>query len=441
MLLQTRNEIQNLSIKYNLPQLEMMSKDLSKAESRILELEQQLRALDEHKAVSPSKQQLEKAQQQIIQLQKISDTEKNNLEGIIRMVQKDLEKTQHENEKLRQQNEEAQRKCKSDTNISILEERKSVKSEYSLLKDQLSKVMAHLQEKTKLNSNNFRIIEIVRNEIGEFLIQLKETDVEKQVIEEKLMSWKKELEFTNEDSIIVEDRSEENKIIAGLNETLKSNKQKIKTLEREIKIRDERLQEIASLEKELKSKERALKLAEEDKIDLANLLQEMKEKLDESRGKIGDLEKELIERKKVVRRNLEEDLKEVDGSESFKKYVEVELLKQELKLRDELQNEYREKLTEIESKYTSICKKNADLYTGQVEKTKTVDQQYREYLARILNECSQKVMQIEKDYEHISKQSELVKQENEDLKRHLRNVDEQYTVIVSKVEQQAQVRQ
>lgn len=117
----------------------------------------------------------------------------------------------------------------------------------------------------------------------------------------------------------------------------------------------------------------------------------------------------------------------------------MEVLKEEFKIRDELQNEYTKKLSEIETKYMAICNKNAELYNSQIEKTKNVDQRYREYVARILNDCAQKILQIEKDHEELLDKCSTFKNENNHLKNYIKNLEEQYSVIVKRIEIQAQV--
>ncbi|KAJ8932781.1 hypothetical protein NQ314_014485 [Rhamnusium bicolor] len=474
MLLQTRNDIQNLSHKYSLPQLEQMTEELKNAEEKVKELQKDL---------------------------EVSSAE-------IKSLKQFTEQLIDENAKLKLNLKEDQLKVDSmNSEAQQMHETATIKNEYEELKEQLNQVMAHLQ-KSKIQKDRSAIITSLEYDMEEFLVSLKESDV-KDLFEQRVEQWKKELDNMKTNSSLKADKA----IKAQYKETqqkLQAAQHKIKTLEEAIeditttktiaegekctyqfqlkdcenqleharktvkylenelenftktsKEKDEVIRqlkqnsiqsEIEKLKEELSCKNKALLICEEDKKELIEFLQKTKLQLEESKREALKLQNEVTEvNDKAVRRNLEKELKEAENhleqsrieedvceTEYFKKCLQAEMLKNELKLREDLQQEYLIKLKDIEMKYQKACATTSDLYKEQVDKMNNRETQFREHLAKILAECAQKINKLENDKHDLTAQINYLQVEYNDYKQHVFANEERYKHIIKKIQLDAE---
>ncbi|XP_018574443.1 spindle pole body component 110, partial [Anoplophora glabripennis] len=523
MLLQTRNDIQNLSHKYSLPQLEQMTEELKNAEERVKELQEKLDKSEERRLSLIQKlQESEKRidndfkkelNDQIVNI-KNAEKDKHNLENQVKSLQKDLEVSLSEVKNLKQFSDELMRenaKMKLDLkqaqvqleNIESVSHRvcetDTIRNEYEELKQQLNQVMVHLQ-KSKSHKENPEIVTNLESDMEEFLLSLDRSDI-RTVFENRIEQWKKSL-----DVIKTMLGAEADQVQAQFKETLQQlqeSKHKIKALEDALEdmtnaktiaegekctyqyqIRDyenqldhasktikyletevedltnklRKKQETADqlhrnnidkLREELSYKDNVLKICEENKNELSDLLHKTKLQLEEAKKEVLTLQRKLTDMNdKDVRRNLEKELKEAENhleqsrveegndceGEHFKKCLQAEILKSELKLREDLQLEYLRKMRDIEKKYKQACSATNELYEEQLEKMKNQETRYREHLAKILSECAKKINEFENEKQSLISQINYVQAEYVDLKKHTLMNEESYKQLVKHIQ-------
>ncbi|KAJ8934718.1 hypothetical protein NQ318_004502 [Aromia moschata] len=491
MLLQTRNDIQNLSHKYSLPQLEQMTLELKNAE------ENQLLNIKNN-----AEKEKTKYEDHITKLQK----ELNILEVEIKNLKQYTEELITDNTKLKLQLKDHSKVEKSATDSHQISENAIMKNEYEQLKDQLKQIMTHLQNKNEKDSTKTTIS--LKCDMEMFLLTLKEI-TSNEIIIEKIHQWRNQLDTLKSESgenvdTLQKDLREALKQLQKTNGKIKSLQEAIddlknaktiaegekctyqfqlkdcesqleqacktiKYLENEIenltKMVREKTEIIIQLEQnsktngierlkdQLKITENALKMCEEDKKELNDLLQKVKFQLEESKKETVRLQQEVTEvNDKAVRRNLEKELKEaenqleqskiedgdVNESEYFKKCLQAEILKNELKLRDDLQQEYLRKIKEIEIKYQKVCITTTEVYKEQIDKFKNQEVRYREHLSKILAECAKKINEFENEKQDLIGQIHYLHEECDKYKRHMAAEEKNYTQIIRKIQMDAE---
>lgn len=125
--------------------------------------------------------------------------------------------------------------------------------------------------------------------------------------------------------------------------------------------------------------------------------------------------------------------------EHFKKCLQAEILKSELKLREDLQLEYLRKMRDIEKKYKKACTTTNELYEEQLEKIKNQEVRYREHLAKILSECAQKINEFENQKQSLISQINYIQAEYVELKKHSLVSEENYKQLMKQIQTDAEV--
>lgn len=125
--------------------------------------------------------------------------------------------------------------------------------------------------------------------------------------------------------------------------------------------------------------------------------------------------------------------------EHFKKCLQTEVLKSELKLREDLQLEYLRKMRDIEKKYKKTCSATNELYEEQLEKMKNQEVRYREHLAKILSECAQKINEMENEKQSLLSQIKYIQEEYVDLKKHTLAKEDYFKELIKQAQMDAEV--
>ncbi|KAJ8984820.1 hypothetical protein NQ317_013019 [Molorchus minor] len=505
MLMQTRNEIQNLSHKYSLPQLEQMTRELKNAEEKVKELQEKLNTSEERRMSLVQKlekngKNIEKElnkdfESQLKNMKNITEKEKDSFQKQIMKLQKELDVSASEiknlkqfTEKLIDENNTLKMEIKQKDNLYFeqksskdISESAGIKNEYVQLKEQLNRVMAHLQ-KGKVNQGNAINTAALKQDMEEFLSSLKE-GFSKDCIEQKIKDWKTLLDMgeclpsgnlnikqVNDDELHIslqkansnikrleealDDLRRAKTITEGekctfqfqlkdcesqleqASKTIEYYKIEIENLTGLLKEKEDIINTMKNdyryLKEQLNMKDSALKISEEDKLELRELLQKVKLQLEESEKEVLKMQNQITEiKEKSVRRNLEKELKEAENqleqsriedgnvgdSEYFKNCLQAEVLKNELKLRDDLQREYLNKIKDVEAKYHKVCSATAEGYKEEIEKLKKQEIQYREQLSKILAECARKIYEFENEKQQLVSQINYVRAEYNEFKK------------------------
>lgn len=119
--------------------------------------------------------------------------------------------------------------------------------------------------------------------------------------------------------------------------------------------------------------------------------------------------------------------------------AEVDILSVELKLREELQNEYLVKLKDIEKRYEESCEFNQQLFKEQTEKLKSVENKCREQIVLVLTECSQKMKDLEEAKQNILKENSALKENFDYYKQHMAASEEACKRLLRKSQTKIQV--
>ncbi|KAJ8913611.1 hypothetical protein NQ315_013433 [Exocentrus adspersus] len=214
-------------------------------------------------------------------------------------------------------------------------------------------------------------------------------------------------------------------------------------------------EEIDKLKEALSYKDNILKICEENKKELNELLHKTQLQLEDAKNEVLVLQNKLAEMDDTkVRHSIEQELKETESqveqskleeadgceTEHFKKCVQAEILKCELKLREDLQVEYLRKMRDIEKKYKKACSATNQLYEEQVEKMKNQETRYREYLARILAECAGKIDEFEKEKQTLLSRINSLQTEFANFKKRTHLTEEQYKQSVQQIQIKSEKR-
>ncbi|CAH0555287.1 unnamed protein product [Brassicogethes aeneus] len=542
MLLKTRTEIQNLSNKYNVPQLEIMSEELNKAQSKVLQLEFEIKKLEEQN------NKLTKGRQDS-NVDKIShfESEKNKLKEEVKKYKNEIKEYESNIQDLKSNN-------------------KSLKTELKMTKDsiqeQLNQFMTHLKQTAHGSEiENPKVILLIKTELDELIHSIKDLNVEKNVMEEKLCGIKKQLDFIkfstkSRDSLNTSSKEgkelyeitlrklEEAKIkIANLEETIEEigqsktitegekcnlqyhlkdcetriehlmldngkltealsamlkksengsdtnvealrkdlkykeelvekyvkdknelgnlfdildgeltkTKEEVRHLEEELKIEKGKKKEslsakdivtIENLKLELKQKDEQIILYNKEKEKIGEVLEAFKNELSNSKKEILRLEKELCEaREKHIRRDLRKELEEAESqlektrieedciimeTVQFKKCLQTEIIKKELILHEEYQKEFSKKLNEIEKRYMDTI----NVYKKELEKAKGQESVVRSQIGQLMNECGQKMIEMEVERNNYLEELKSLQKEYADLKDRTTKRETEYRMVV-----------
>lgn len=116
-----------------------------------------------------------------------------------------------------------------------------------------------------------------------------------------------------------------------------------------------------------------------------------------------------------------------------------DIMRIELKLREEIQKDYLQKLKEIENKYEKSCTFNKELYKEQSEKFRMQEMKYRDQLGIVLAECAQKIKTLESDRQEVLKKYNVVQENFENFKQHVNASEEAYKRIIKESQVNLQV--
>nr|XP_023025665.1 uncharacterized protein PFB0765w-like [Leptinotarsa decemlineata] len=394
MLSQTRNDIEKFSHKYNLPQLEKMTEDLKEAEKKIKELEEKLNRSEERRLslvqkIQKSEKNAEKDIRTELDLLKLkSDKERNDFDNHLKKLQKDLDDSASEIDSLKQYIDK------------LLNENSRLISQHKEHDENMKAEKHDLQNKLKM-------LEETVEELTNFKTL---SDGEKCTYQSQVTNYKNRLEDTEKilESVKIE--------LQEITATLKDKEKLIEDLRHSLKNSET---EIFELKGQLSSKDAALKLAADTKNELLQLLEHTNLELETAKKNIFNLQNQEADvTEKNVRRNLERELQEIDQQRSLN--VEdnqaVDILTIEIRLREEIQEEYFKKLKEIEKKYKKMCTSSNELYKEQAEIVKNQENKFREYIATIVNECTVKINALEGDREDLIKQLDNMRNEFKNYK-------------------------
>ncbi|XP_030749914.1 putative leucine-rich repeat-containing protein DDB_G0290503 [Sitophilus oryzae] len=468
MLLQTRNEIQNISFKYNVPKLEVMSKELEKAEDTVKELSEKLEESEiqrlsllkklqsnTEKNETEIKNELVMCQDELKETLKLLEIEKNTNRDIF----KELECTKNEvmnlktkMEELKIKNQKLEENIKNSNKNEKKLEDDSLKKEYEQLKDQLKQVMQHL-EKSNIKSNqkeSSSVVKEIKHQMDLFLINLENDIVEKGVLEEQICSWKKLLDdiVAKEPDEVLKSHYKEALI------NLHSSNKKLKELENavlELKstvavVENEKLRLSSELNDNVKRLENAERLCKKLELEIDELKM-LKVAYDEQCQNIDDLNHQLgetisnLQSKETELKARKDKMIQIEQEKmEMKKWFdklkpEMDKLRNEnIKLHNELKKEQNKGKKTLKTTGTQVSLENGRHSSKNKEnecdinnklmnaELKLRDEIQIEYQKRI-NEIEKRYKNMCKDVKEVSKQYEdKLEQQEKQYKEYLKMI-------------------
>ncbi|KAL1512892.1 hypothetical protein ABEB36_002397 [Hypothenemus hampei] len=471
MLLQTRNEIQNISSKYNMPKLQLMSKELEKAETagkiltkKLEESEQRrlslLQKLENQCKPTESEELLEelrKCRDDLKATAKLLDKEQDQN----RMIAAELEYKKNELFQLKSELEHLKiemRKYKNNKEEVSNDNSVNVKTDYEILREQLKNVMHYLEDNSKSKKSLGATLEI-QEQMDKFLRNIEDKVVKKGIIEDQINLWKKMLEQIVEPDhdgvleaqysekiqklenqiadlqklLLLSQRERDNKNME-LQDTQKQivNNEKLKiSLEREIEqlksVLQNRDDELASLKRleqpettrskrvenlEIELKETKANLIEKKNalaIALKSIQQHEQENKETTKQNYKEIDRLKRENEKITEAIRQQEVSIV--KDEFEVKLQQEVVNRELKLREELQKDFQKRLKEIETQYQKSFKGATDMCKKQKLQIEEQDKKFREYLKVILTECESCTVTLEKEKQELLKEMDLLKTE------------------------------
>ncbi|XP_066246315.1 putative leucine-rich repeat-containing protein DDB_G0290503 [Euwallacea similis] len=481
MLVQTRSEIQNISLKYNLPQLELMKQELEKTECNERRLQKKL----------------EESEERRLSLLKSLENQSNkdNTEALLNEVEKCRSDLKVANQLLAKEQEENRRlsaeleykknelfQLKSELEETRLQHKKlqstlelengPVKSDYEALKLQLKNVMQHLENKSNREAPE-KALEIAF-QMDKFLQEVQGDTVEKGIVEEKFNSWKKLLQQieVNSDEVLKRQYKEAVIRIKELEEILQDSKNRVTTMQSEKQDLDSRLKDCMEqlegaamarvlLEKtvdelrqkihdsnELKSKEEDLvkaleiiKRYEQEKKETKRWLDKVKKEMEKLKGEKAKLIEQLKETENATREGrlvgpsgAGGDTEERKKENQLQTAIEEEAVKRELNLRDELQIEYQKRISDIEKMYQKMFKDTNDIRKQQKAELEEQDKKFREYLKKILNECDACTSRLEDEKLELAGQLKMLRTDFDKYKESTVAQEQKFIALIKKLE-------
>lgn len=118
----------------------------------------------------------------------------------------------------------------------------------------------------------------------------------------------------------------------------------------------------------------------------------------------------------------------------------MDYLRIELKLREEIQQEYLQKIKEIEKNYQKSCVSQKDLYTELKEKLKKQESRYREQWALVLKECADKMKILEDERDESFRRLNILQVNFEQYKKKVSADEESYNKTLKDTRAEALVR-
>ncbi|XP_063919998.1 repetitive organellar protein-like isoform X2 [Zophobas morio] len=473
MLEQTRTDIQNISQKYSLPQLETMSNELKNAEEMINNLKQQLTEKGDDKG------KFEKILREKEDLQELVTQERKKFEESVSQTKRELKDINNERNKLLQELSEFKK-----TELQLTEENEKVKtqlqkiclnlglseaeifdsedihdvstlkSKYGQIHDQLQHVLMHL-ESMNVKRTNFNIVFKLKKQLQNFLNLMTEQSLEQKHVEDKLEQWdnmlsdfieslRHDASLTNGDLELkdsIEDVTNAKTMLEGekfaLEYQLKSRTLELEEAKKQIALLNENnsslsqefeqsTRSVQKLNDQIQNLKKCLQVVEENKVEVEKQLENTQKQLNEAKQETIDLRKQVREvNENVVRKNLCKELRNVedtlqqsnnDGSDIFQKCLQAQVLKAEITLRDKLHEENVQKMQKIEDQYKNVLTEKTEMYNKEKEKWKRQEANYRKQFAALLEECGKKMEELENENIKLVKRVNGVLQEHEAFK-------------------------
>lgn len=384
-LSQTRNDIQKFSAKYSLPQLDKMAQDLKTSERHITELQEKLKHSEEQRLhlAQEDKNKEKEHKEELEALKLISEKDRNNFENEIKKLHNELSISLNEITNLKQHIQElSNENSKLQSQLNIGFEDTSVKKQYlesiQALRDARNEVK-RLQE-TVDELRNLKTI--AEGDRCTFEFEAKDAKYKLESVDKYLSKLEKQLDQATED--------------------LQSKDQIINTLQKNV----------ADLTKKLNTKSSEIV---EKECSCKNSLQNNKEPLSD----------------KKIRRNLDAELKAV---EELDRDNEANMISLELKIREEIQKEYFDKLIEIEETYQKACNSSNALCKEKIHKLKNQESKFREHLSVISNECRKRIEEFETDREDLIKNINTLQNQFAEFKKYSKFREDNFRKLIEDLE-------
>ncbi|CAH2001744.1 unnamed protein product [Acanthoscelides obtectus] len=426
MISQTRNDIQNISYKYNIPQLEKMAEDFKKAELRIKELEESLSKSEETRLSLVQKlQMLDKKdlESDIKNMKLHHEKEKTNLENQVKKLQNDLDVASTEVDNLKKYvNELVNDNAKLQLEIKQFEDMRNneeghkqiINDLHNLLKDKEQTLKAFEENKKEAEDNLKRAVTKMKK-LENTLKEAHSSIADKNSI---ILELQDKLRRMHEKS------QTEEVHVSSIGSELET---KLKTLEDDLteakttiiekdKIIFELQQEIERVSANLRTK--MDELVNGDKNNDAETearLKKLEDALSEANSMIADKDKIIICLQTEIKQfsvNLPPKVEVGGGDGDRNRELDpVDVLTLEFKLREEIQQEYQKNLNEVEKKYKKMAASGRDIQKELSERTKELQEKHKEQLTVVLSECALKIKDLQEEKQDLLEKLEVLQAE------------------------------
>jgi chromosome segregation ATPase len=300
----------------------------------------------------------------------------------------ELDRTQKELEKLKEEYNQINQSCKDDS--VLLEKLKNERT------DDSQKISKLIDEIEKLKGD----LELKNVEIGSLKTEIemhKTSRGEKEALEEELKKIKTQLEERGKDreNLQTEGKKLEEKI-AKLEEDLQKYKEDSSQKERVSKERDECLVNLDKIQKETERVANAENSLKEDKTKLLSQINELKGVVDSSAKKVSTLEEELL----LERSQLKKLQEEKNLSDTKIKEVEKELatLRNQLESVEKGNSEESGKNGELTKQIEELMKEKTTL-EGSLEKRESEIGELRDKISRLQKGCDADIAKLKSEIE------------------------------------------
>ncbi|XP_056637763.1 putative leucine-rich repeat-containing protein DDB_G0290503 [Diorhabda sublineata] len=406
-LSQTRNDIKNFSSKYSLPQLEKMAEDLKASEYKIAYLEEKLKQAEDNKE-SELKNELETLKQTV-------DKERTNLKNEINKLKQELEISSAELKNLKLYADEL-----VNENVQL---KSSVKSEDHYL--QSVEALQNAQEQLRL-----------LQETVDELTNLKTiAEGERCTFEFENKSYKQQLENCRNYVERLETKLEDVVMkLKAKDDSIKHLQETVKELKEEIDVGRKMKIQLEHMSEEIKTKEQIIERLNEVVESLEEKLKNSRE--DKIEENLGD-EVDTVDNENAVKTDFAAELKAIE-EEELENHKEADILSIEIKLREEIQEEYFKRLKDVEEKYQKLYRSSKDVRKEQEEKLRIQENKFREHLAMVLRECTQKIKEYEEGNQDLIKQLRQFQGQNNEFKQLIQQKDASYTTLIKEIQSNSQ---
>ncbi|VEN38732.1 unnamed protein product [Callosobruchus maculatus] len=439
MISQTRNDIQNISYKYNIPQLEKMAEDFKNAELRIKELEEKLsQSEDKRLSLVQKLQKFDKKEleSEMKNLKLHHEKEKTNLENQIKKLQNDLEVASTEMENLKKYiNELVEENAKLKLTVKQLEDtRGSAEDEFKLTIQDLRNQLDDKDREMKVTEENFRRAEIRLKNMEDALTEADSEIADKKKIIHELQD---ELNRISEKSLTKTGHAQ-----TGNMDRESENKLKIldENLTKANIVITEKDKTICELQNEIKRLTEKLKAKTDELGNYDRKIDEMKLKklesdLAEANSVIAEKENIILGLQAEIKRvsdNVQTKMVDLGGGDGDRnrQLDPVDVLTLEFKLREEIQQEYQKNLNEVEKKYKKMTVSGRDIQRELSERTKEMQDKHREQLTVVLSECALKIKDLQEEKQELLEKLEVFKAEFEKIQQQAMLKEDTYVKMI-----------